>query len=103
MAEKQDQRKTGAEKIRFNSSDGVPVRFADAFLVGGSAEVFFLNFFQNELPPLEGTIKEFKAERTEATCFARVAISPGAFKNLVYNMASHVGLIVTEPTAKDEA
>lgn len=96
MADQKATAKTGAENVRFLPSDQVPIRFSDAFLIAGGTDIYSLNFYQTEIPALEGTIKNVEVERHDATCFARVALSPIGFVRLLTSMAERVGMEVTK-------
>lgn len=89
-----DLSKTGSENITFKSSEGVPVRFSDAFLVGGTPEVFLLAFYQQEFGGMHGSIKDYTEEKPEATCFARIALTPLGYLRLLKSMAERVGLVL---------
>jgi hypothetical protein len=84
----------GSENLTYMPSDGVPIHFSDAFLVGATPEMFMLNFYQQEIGEVRGNIKHQTFEQVQATCFARIAVTPVGYLRLLHNMAERVGLVL---------
>lgn len=77
--------------VQYRATEGIPIHYADSFLVGTSPEIFLLNFYQTEVPAIESTAKRAKFDETEATCFVRIALTPIAFRRLLLSMAERGG------------
>jgi hypothetical protein len=97
-----DLTKSGSENITFRPSDGVPIRFSDAFLVGGTPEMFMLSFYQQEIPLFRGDIRDKTPENPEASCIARIALTPVGFVRILATMADKVGLVLTQKPVPPE-
>ncbi len=92
MADDKILAETGAEQLVFAPTDQLPIRFSDAFLVAGGDDIFTLNFYQTELPSVEGKVGESgQLQRREVRCFARIALTPLGFTRLAKSMAERVG------------
>jgi len=69
MADDKILAETGAEQLVFAPTDQLPIRFSDAFLVAGGDDIFTLNFYQTELPSVEGKVGK-AASYKDAKCVA---------------------------------
>jgi len=61
-------------EVTFRATDGLPVRLSDSFLVGRAPDMFYLNFYQQDVGEVRGGIRDYKFEDPKATCFARIAL-----------------------------
>src|SRR5215475_64998 len=92
MADEIAPTETGAEDLVFAPTDQIPIRFSDAFLVAGGDDIFTLNFYQTEIPTIQGPRGDTGTLQTpQVRCFARIAVTPIGVLRLATSMAHRVG------------